>query len=87
MITLQGTNISPKEWHFEDDFPNFPRWDMLIPWRVFFPANLVGKNLSGLSSDRLYIPPALVPAQKVEPLCDLALTHGGQGRVKFGLGD
>ena len=26
--TLQGTNISPKKWHFEDDFPNFPRWDM-----------------------------------------------------------
>ena len=21
---------------FEDDFPNFPRWDMLIPWRVRF---------------------------------------------------
>ena len=31
---LQGTNISPQKWHFEDDFPNFPRWDMLIPWRV-----------------------------------------------------
>ena len=23
-ITLQGTNISPKKWHFEDDFP-FPK--------------------------------------------------------------
>ena len=22
--TLQETNISPKKWHFEDDFPNFP---------------------------------------------------------------
>ena len=22
--TLQGTNISPKKWHFEDDFP-FPK--------------------------------------------------------------
>ena len=33
--TLQGTNISLQKWHFEDDFPNFPRWDMLIPWRVY----------------------------------------------------
>ena len=33
--TLQETNISPKKCHFEDYFPNFPRWDMLIPWRVF----------------------------------------------------
>ena len=23
-LTLQGTNISPKKWHFEDDFP-FPK--------------------------------------------------------------
>ena len=36
----QGTNISPKKWHFEDDFPNFPRWDMLIPWRVGHPTLL-----------------------------------------------
>ena len=33
-ITLQGTNISPQSGIFEDDFPNFPRWDMLIHWRV-----------------------------------------------------
>ena len=33
-FTLQGINISPKNGTFEDDFPNFPRWDMLIPWRV-----------------------------------------------------
>ena len=26
--TLQGTNISPKNGILEDDFPNFPRWDM-----------------------------------------------------------
>ena len=43
--TLQGTNISPKKWHFEDDFPNFPRWDMLIPWRVLgFYVQLAGGN-------------------------------------------
>ena len=32
--TLQGTNISPQKWHFEDDFPFPVWWDMLIPWRV-----------------------------------------------------
>ena len=26
-------SISPSVWHFwVDDFPNFPRWDMLVPW-------------------------------------------------------
>jgi len=33
--TLQGINISPSEGMFEDDFPNFPRWDMLVPWSVY----------------------------------------------------
>ena len=33
-FTLQGTNISPQKWHFEDDFPFPVWWDMLIPWRV-----------------------------------------------------
>ena len=33
-ITLQGSNISRCQGTFEDDFPNFPRWDMSIPWRV-----------------------------------------------------
>ena len=46
--TLQGTNISPKNGILKMIFP-FPRWDMLIPWRVlvvfsmkgvFFPAKL-----------------------------------------------
>ena len=38
-ITLQGTNISPKNGILKMIFL-FPRWDMLIPWRVsffFFP--------------------------------------------------
>ena len=27
----------PDVWHFwVDDFPNFPRWDMLVSWRVYF---------------------------------------------------
>ena len=39
-ITLQGTNISPKNGMLKMIFI-FPRWDMLVPWRVlelfFFP--------------------------------------------------
>ena len=33
-ITLQGTNVSPKTCILKMIFL-FPRWDMLIPWRVF----------------------------------------------------
>ena len=33
--TLQGTNISPKNGILKMIFL-FPRWDMLIPWRVAF---------------------------------------------------
>ena len=33
-LTLQGTNISPKNGILKMIFL-FPRWDMLIPWRVF----------------------------------------------------
>ena len=31
--TPQGTNISPQNGILKMMFP-FPRWDMLIPWRV-----------------------------------------------------
>ena len=31
--TLQGTNVSPKNGILKMIFL-FPRWDMLIPWRV-----------------------------------------------------
>ena len=33
LTTLQGTNISPKNGILKMIFL-FPRWDMLIPWRV-----------------------------------------------------
>ena len=35
-IFLQKINISPGGYRhiWVDDFPNFPRWDMLISWRV-----------------------------------------------------
>ena len=33
IVTLQGTNISPKNGILKMIFL-FPRWDMLIPWRV-----------------------------------------------------
>ena len=32
-VTLLGTNISPKNGILKMIFP-FPRWDMLVPWRV-----------------------------------------------------
>ena len=34
VYTLQGTNIYPKNCILKMIFL-FPRWDMLIPWRVF----------------------------------------------------
>ena len=36
-FTLQGTNISPKNGILKMIFL-FPRWDMLISWRVTFNA-------------------------------------------------
>ena len=33
IITLQGTNMSPKNGILKMIFL-FPRWDMLVPWRV-----------------------------------------------------
>ena len=38
--TLLGTNISPFKASFEDDFP-FPRWDMLVLWRVQIPGTVL----------------------------------------------
>jgi len=34
----------PQKGIFEDDVPNFPRWDMLVAWRVFSaPGNPFNK--------------------------------------------
>ena len=34
--TLLGANISPIRYSWVDDFPLFPRWDMLVPcWELF----------------------------------------------------
>ena len=35
VYTLQGTNISPKNGILKMIFL-FPRWDMLVPWRVIY---------------------------------------------------
>ena len=35
-LLFRELTYPPKNAIFEDDFPNFPRWDMLIPWRVVF---------------------------------------------------
>ena len=64
-----------------------PNWYIVAPVHALLQklkinaSDDMARADAGLSSDRLYIPPALVPSQKVEPLCDLALTHGGQGTV------
>ena len=61
MITLQGTNISPKNGILKMIFL-FPRWDMLIPWRVngtqsfwgnHYPTQMYGK-FEGFSMIFLY---------------------------------
>ena len=36
LYTLLGTNISPKNGTFESMIFLFPRWDMLVPWRVYY---------------------------------------------------
>ena len=39
-LILSGTNISPTNWNvWVHDFP-FPRWDMLVPWRVISMVHL-----------------------------------------------
>ena len=52
-ITLQGTNISPKNGILKMIFL-FPRWDMLIPWRVsfFFPMAIPLDSFSTVNSCR-----------------------------------
>jgi len=38
IYTLQGTNISPQNGILKMIFL-FPRWDMLIPWRVYMDVS------------------------------------------------
>ena len=45
-ITLQEINISPEKSILKMIFL-FPRWDMLIPWRVYFHAILFNHFLRG----------------------------------------
>ena len=62
-VTLQGTNISPKNCILKMIFL-FPRWDMLVPWRVinytgpnathhFYPSSIVHHRSSSSSSSVL----------------------------------
>ena len=51
--TLQGTNIFPYQRFWVDDFPNFPMWDMLIPWRVNIPYSFPWDPLSEVVDSRL----------------------------------
>ena len=50
-VTLQGTNISPKNGILRMIFL-FPRWDMLVPWRVYLQ---VWKGVPFSSSSELAI--------------------------------
>ena len=56
-------HISPKKMAFwVDDFPNFPRWDMLIPWRVCIFDVFFQKNWPwGLLGLVLWIPSDWIP--------------------------
>ena len=47
--TLQGTNISPKNGILKMIFL-FPRWDMLIPWRVRMCFFFFGEEISPMPS-------------------------------------
>eukprot|EP00438_Fugacium_kawagutii_P001536 Skav207814 [mRNA] locus=scaffold381:446404:452618:- [translate_table: standard] len=59
-----------------------PKWFIVAPVHALLAklqinaSDASARADAGLDSTRLYIPPALLPSQKVEPLCDLALTHG-----------
>ena len=50
LYTLQETNISPKNAILKMIFL-FPRWDMLIPWRVYIYIYMVISPISILSTD------------------------------------
>ena len=52
ITTLQGTNISPKNGILKMTFL-FPRWDMLISWRVFITASLQKTTLPETNSSHL----------------------------------
>ena len=52
--TLQGTNISPKNGILKMIFL-FPRWDMLIPWRVRAPTTILHHSY-GTSKTDLTLP-------------------------------
>jgi len=39
---------------FEDDFPNFPRWDMLISWRIIIFTT--SYNHTVFTSTRFWVP-------------------------------
>ena len=79
MGTLQGTNISPKNGILKMIFL-FPRWDMLIPWRVGFASafhvitlfdlhcNLVNFWCWGIDSDQ-YLGKDKPQGQSVSFLC------------------
>ena len=88
--TLQETNISPQKWHiWVDDFPNFLRWDMSIPWRLPFcfskspqllpaPQDMAAK----WSFWRSFLRHFWVPGEGKKPPC-LTLADSGSHSIFF----
>ena len=66
--TLQGTNISPKHGILKMIFL-FPRWDMLVPRRVFWTSVLVFACY-----DRIFKTASVEPPKKNPPFWDEART-------------
>ena len=71
--TLQGTNISPKNGILKMIFL-FPRWDMLIPWRV-------SENSCQLKARIESWRPQCVPCFEPEESCGARFTTASAGHV------
>ena len=74
---VQETNISPQKWHFESMIFLFPRWDMLIPWRVVPLGVAFG---GGFYEDPLCLRGGKVMGEAVLPLMGALFggpAHGG----------
>ena len=57
--TLQGTNISPQNGILKMIFL-FPRWDMLVPWRVYYMCMIDILSMYGPYGERMRLRQGLV---------------------------
>ena len=87
IITLQGTNISPKNGILKMILL-FPRWDMLIPWRVYLPEPVAPSSwqafpISG-GSIRWKHRPVVVERRHTQPAKNPAEVVWGCSQGQFG---